>query len=112
MTFQDLTVNSMAAEMIGRLFDGSEALVPLGTVTIVSMSGSAPDVKDKLNNLASDGAILDVVFFSILIEIPSWPLALEGLRFTKELCTSSSEHKKKVIMTSKYYRCPLGVTGG
>ena len=36
--------------------------------------------KDRLNNLVSDGVILQAVYFSILAEMPSWPLALDTSR--------------------------------
>jgi hypothetical protein len=46
---------------------------------------------DKLNSLVRDGAMLGAVLFSILVDIPSGPLALETSRAASISHTSDSE---------------------
>ena len=48
------------------------------------------DCKERLNNLVIDGVILSAVYFNILAEMPSWPLALDTSRDASRSYTSDS----------------------
>jgi hypothetical protein len=72
---------------------GLESSWPFGIGTIKDFfqdEGMFP-VMDRLNSLVRDGAMLGAVFFSILVDIPSGPLALETSRTAIISHTSDSE---------------------
>ena len=74
--------------------DGLESSWFLGIGTINDFfytDGMVPVVSDKLKSLVIEGAILYAVHFSILADMPSCPLALDGSRAANKSPTSDSE---------------------
>ena len=55
-------------------------------------SGKTPRLIDILNSFVTAEVILEAVFFSILVEISSWPLDLVVSRVESISNTSSSVH--------------------
>ena len=54
-------------------------------------NGRVPVIKERLKSLVSEGVMLYAVFFSILADIPSRPVALVGSKATNRSHTSDSE---------------------
>ena len=59
--------------------------------------GMFPVDMDRLNSLVRDGAILGTVYFSILVDIPSGPLAFVMSRAASISHTSDSEQSKSLM---------------
>ena len=48
--------------------------------------GNIPKMRERLNSSVMAGAILDAVYLSILADILSGPLALEGINGREKIC--------------------------
>ena len=55
-----------------------------------------PVVRDKLKSLEIEGAMLYAVFLSILADMPSCPLALDGSRAANRSHTSDSSRGSRL----------------